>query len=96
MIFLTALLSIGVVGCKPCSDLEARICSDLGPKCEKWKALGKPGLFSTDQDQYRSGRRKLVAVLLESLGLVEANAQVCQNMSNNYDSLIDRLKQSIQ
>ncbi|RHX94295.1 hypothetical protein DLM76_09370 [Leptospira yasudae] len=96
LIFLAALLSVGVVGCKPCSDLEARICADLGPKCEKWKALGKPGLPSADQDQYRSGRRKLVAVLLESAGLVEANAQVCQSMSSNYDSLIERLKQSIQ
>ncbi|MCG6167060.1 hypothetical protein LFX25_04600 [Leptospira sp. FAT2] len=96
ILFLTALLAIGSIGCKPCSDLEARICSDLGPKCEKWKTLGKPGMPSADQDQYRSGRRKLIGVLLESVGLLEANAQVCQGMSSNYDSLIERLKQSIQ
>ncbi|RHX80880.1 hypothetical protein EHQ05_13990 [Leptospira yasudae] len=96
IIFLAVLFSIGLTGCKPCSDLEARICADLGTKCEKWKVLGKPGLPSADQDQYRSGRRKLVAVLLESAGLVEANAQVCQSMASDYDSLIDRLKRSVQ
>ncbi|MBM9576567.1 hypothetical protein JWG45_05305 [Leptospira sp. 201903070] len=92
-IFLTTVFA---AGCKPCSTLEERICIDLGSKCEKWKSLGKPGIPSEDQDEYRSGRKKLVSVVLESLGLIERNAQACQGLSSNYDALIVPIKKALQ
>ncbi|EMY76846.1 hypothetical protein LEP1GSC060_3165 [Leptospira weilii serovar Ranarum str. ICFT] len=58
--------------------------------------MGKPGVPSEDQDQYRSGRRKLVGVILESVGLMERNAQACQGISSNYDALIVPLKKSVE
>ncbi|WP_036096473.1 hypothetical protein [Leptospira weilii] len=95
-LILGMILSVAMIGCKPCSDLEAKICADLGSKCEKWKSMGKPGVPSEDQDQYRSGRRKLVGVILESVGLMERNAQACQGISSNYDALIVPLKKSVE
>ena len=41
--------STAVVGCRPCEELEARICQDLGPEdCARWKAppLDRTGLGS--------------------------------------------------
>ncbi|ALO27905.1 MULTISPECIES: hypothetical protein [Leptospira] len=90
------LVMVVMIGCKPCSDLETKICTDLGEKCEKWKSMGKPGLPTEDQDQYRSGRRKLVGILLESVGLMERNAQACEGLSSNYDALIVPLKKSME
>ncbi|EMF98286.1 hypothetical protein LEP1GSC123_1750 [Leptospira borgpetersenii str. 200701203] len=58
--------------------------------------MGKPGLPTEDQDQYRSGRRKLVGILLESVGLMERNAQACEGLSSNYDALIVPLKKSME
>ncbi len=43
-LILGIILLMTMIGCKPCSDLEAKICTDLGAKCEKWKSMGKPGL----------------------------------------------------
>ncbi|AXR63548.1 hypothetical protein [Leptospira mayottensis] len=90
------LTTVVMIGCKPCSDLEAKICTDLGEKCEKWKSMGKPGVPTEDQDQGRSGRKKLVGILLESVGLMERNAQACQGLSSNYDALIISLKKSVE
>ncbi|AVV51625.1 MULTISPECIES: hypothetical protein [Leptospira] len=96
LIFGIILSAVVMIGCKPCSDLEAKICADLGEKCEKWKSMGKPGLPSEDQDQYRSGRKKLIGILLESVGLMERNAQACQGLSSNYEALIIPLKKSLE
>ncbi|MBM9499659.1 hypothetical protein JWG44_05270 [Leptospira sp. 201903071] len=90
------VLLVLLVGCKPCSDLETKICADLGEKCEKWKSLGKPGLPPEDQDEYRSGRRKLISAVLENVGLLERNAQACQGLSSNYETLIVPIKKAVQ
>lgn len=82
------------VGCKPCTNLETRICADLGDKCEKWKSMGKPGLPNEEHDQNR--RKKIFTVLAESVGLIEKNAQMCQGLTANYDALIESLKKSVQ
>ncbi|EMS90040.1 putative lipoprotein [Leptospira noguchii str. Cascata] len=34
-LILGIILSLAMIGCKPCSDLEAKIYTDLGAKCEK-------------------------------------------------------------
>ncbi|EMI67277.1 putative lipoprotein [Leptospira noguchii str. Bonito] len=34
-LILGIILSLAMIGCKPCSDLETKICTDLGAKCEK-------------------------------------------------------------
>ncbi|TGM53485.1 hypothetical protein [Leptospira adleri] len=90
---LGTIIALFFVGCKPCSNLEARICSDLGEKCEKWKSLGKPGLPNDSHDENR--RKKLFTVLAESVGLIEKNAQMCQGLTANYDKLIESLKGSV-
>ncbi|WP_016752420.1 hypothetical protein [Leptospira kirschneri] len=95
-LILGIIFSLAMISCKPCSELETKICTDLGAKCEKWKSMGKPGLPPEDQDQYRSGKRKLIGVLLESVDLMERNAQACQGLSSNYEAIISSLKKSVQ
>ncbi|EMF98373.1 putative lipoprotein [Leptospira borgpetersenii str. 200701203] len=38
------LVMVVMIGCKPCSDLETKICTDLGEKCRKMEKYGKTRL----------------------------------------------------
>lgn len=83
-----AIALLALVGCgKPCTELETRICSDLGADCELWKANGKVGLpdLSSSSSHGRSAARNQIAV---ALGLDEQGGNVCRGISSNYEPVI--------
>jgi hypothetical protein len=87
---VVALLALA--GCrKPCTELENRICSDLGADCELWKANGKIGLpdLGSGSSHGRSAARQQIAV---ALGLDEQGGNVCRGISSNYEPVITGIR----
>ena len=86
---VVALLALAGCG-KPCTELENRICSDLGADCEVWKAHDKVG-FPTGGSHAggRSGARQRLFV---SLGLAEENGTACKALDNNYEPMIASIR----
>ncbi len=81
---------LALVGCKPCTDLENRVCSDLGADCAVWKAHDKVG-FPTGGSHAggRSGARQRLFV---ALGLTEENGSACKALDNNYEPMIASIR----
>lgn len=90
-----AIALLSLVGCrKPCTDLENRVCSDLGADCELWKANGKIGLpdLSSGSSGGRSAARQQIAV---ALGLDEQGGNVCRGIDANYDPVITGIRSAM-
>ena len=84
-------LAAGLGGCRPCDDLDERICSDLGPQdCQVWtEKLNKVGSASTSPTRF--GRRTWIRAVF-----MGPNGQACSTQLDMYDETLAAIRTAVQ
>ena len=86
------LFGLLTIGCRPCEELDERICTDLGAtECQIWRGdLAKAGSASTSPVRY-SGKYRWLSNLL-----MGPNGRACGTQLQQYPQVLAGIRQAVE